>query len=472
MLDRGQISARSDLRIDDALEMVLGVYFIEDDINIRGATGYRANAGNRVLLLLDGVPVISSDTGGISWDIIPVHEVERAEVVKGAGSALWGSGAIGSVVNVITRPPNQVGTLSVRTAAGVYDDPSEEEWDWTNRTLHYERVDLGYSKAFGPTALRLAASRYASTSDRQAGDFNKWTASGKISRRFADASELELYLAWLRDHSGIFVQWRSPFVPDSTDMAPAQLFHLLLAQEAGNVLKVAWVNTYLKYTRPLSARSLVRLRLSLLRSMLGNQFDRGGEFSPAHGPGLELQFDWLPRPRHFVTAGVDAKLHRVEGKFFDGSHSEWVTGAFVQDEWRLRRNVRLTAGLRFNLHDLDDDAPYRQWSPRLGLNVRPTATLAVRASAERGFRVPTTAERAMSFETGNFRVIPVDGLRPERAWSYEVGGRQTLGSHSFVDVALFQNDYRDFVELGRFDPDRVADRCQLSKRQRRADSRR
>lgn len=52
----------------------------------------------------------------------------------------------------------------------------------------------------------------------------------------------------------------------------------------------------------------------------------------------------------------------------------------------------------------------------------------------------------MSFETGNFRVIPVDGLRPERAWAYEVGGRQTLGSHSFVDVALFQNDYRDFVE--------------------------
>ena len=63
VLDRGQISARTDLRIDDALEMVPGVYFMEDDINIRGATGYRANAGNRALLLLDGVPIISSDTG-------------------------------------------------------------------------------------------------------------------------------------------------------------------------------------------------------------------------------------------------------------------------------------------------------------------------------------------------------------------------------------------------------------------------
>jgi len=446
VLERSQIEARTDLHLDDALEMVPGVYFIEDDINIRGATGYRANAGNRVLLLLDGVPIISSDTGGISWDIIPVHEVERVEVVKGAGSALWGSGAIGGVVNVITRRPIQAGMFSVRAAAGVYDDPSEKVWDWTDRTLHYERVDLGYSKAFGPTGLRLAASRYASTSDRQSGDSNKWTASGKISRRFADASELELYLAWLRDHSSIFVQWRSPFVPDSSETAPAQLFHPLLAQEEGNILKVSWINAYLKYSRPLSARSHVRLRLSLLRSMLGNQFDRGGEFSPAHGPGLELQLDWLPRKRHFVTAGFDTKLHLVEGKFFEGGHSERVIGAFVQDEFRLRHNAQLTVGLRFDRHDLDDGEPYRQWSPRLGLNLRPTSTLAVRASVGRGFRVPTTAERSMRFKTNNFQVIPVDDLRPERSRSYEIGARRTLGRHSYADVALFQNDYRDFVE--------------------------
>lgn len=446
VLDRGQINARTDLRIDDALEMVPGVYFMEDDINIRGATGYRANAGQRALLLLDGVPIISSDTGGISWDIIPVHEVERVEIVKGSGSAQYGSGAIGGIVNVITRRPSQTGMFHVRSAAGIYDDPSESEWDWTDKTLHYERIDLGYSRAIGPTAFRLAASRYASTSDRQSGDFNKWTLSGKISRRFADAAELEFYVAWLRDHSGVFVQWRSPFLPDSTDSAPPQLFHPLLAQDDGNVLKVTWVNTYLKYARPLSARSHLRIRASLLRSVLGNQFDRGGEFSPAHGPGLEVQLDWLPRDHHFITAGLDSKFHLVEGKFFDGSHTEVALGAFLQDEWRLRHNLRLTAGFRFDQHDLDDDAPYRQISPRAGLNFRPTSSLSLRASAGRGFRVPTTAERSMSFKTGNFQVVPVDELAPERSWSYEAGLRQTLGPSTYVDAAVFRNDYSDFVE--------------------------
>jgi outer membrane receptor for ferrienterochelin and colicins len=446
VLGEAEISARTNLRLDEALEMIPGVYFMEDDINIRGATGYRANTGNRVLLLLDGVPLITSDTGGINWDIIPLHEVERVEVVKGAGSALWGSGAIGGVVNVITKRPSQQGLLSIRSTAGVYDEPSAAEWDWTDRTLHYERVDIGYSKAFGPTGLRVAASRYASTGDRQDGDFNKWTVSGKINRHFADASELEFYVAWLRDHSGVFVQWRSPFLPDSTDTTPAQLFHPLLSQDQGNVLKVTWLNTYLKYSRSLSARSHLRVRASLLRSMLGNQFDRAGAFSPAHGPGLEIQLDWLPRETHFISAGVDGKVHFVDGRFFDGSHTELALATFVQDEWRLRHNLRLTTGLRFDQHGLDGDGPYRQTSPRIGINFRPTSTLSLRASAGRAFRVPTTAERSMSFKTGNFRVISSDYLKPERAWSYEAGARQTVGGHSYVDAAVFQNDYRDFVE--------------------------
>ena len=70
----------------------------------------------------------------------------------------------------------------------------------------------------------------------------------------------------------------------------------------------------------------------------------------------------------------------------------------------------------------------------------------MRASAGRAFRVPTTAERSMSFKTGNFQVISSDHLDAERAWSYEAGARQTLGDNSYVDAAIFQNDYRDFVE--------------------------
>src|SRR5256886_14181134 len=71
--------------------------------NIRGSTGYVQGLGSRVLLLVDGVPANQGDRGGINWDLVPLDRVERVEGVKGAGSSLYGSAALGGVVNLITR---------------------------------------------------------------------------------------------------------------------------------------------------------------------------------------------------------------------------------------------------------------------------------------------------------------------------------------------------------------------------------
>lgn len=447
VLSASDIEARTNLRLDDALEMVPGVHFVEDDINIRGATGYRANAGSRVLLLLDGVPVVSSDTGGLSWDLLAMQDVERVEIVKGAGSALYGSGAIGGVVNVITRRPTQQGALTVRTTAGMYDDPSEPEWQWADgKRLTYSRAEVGYARAFGATSVRVSSSRYGGTGDRQDGDFNKWTLSGRVHRQLDDVSELELYGAWLRDRSSVFVQWRSPFVPDSTETGPAQLFHPLLTEQQDNRINLTWFNTYARYARTLSAHSHVQVRASLLRSTLGNQFDAGGAFSPAYGPGLEVQLDWLPAAGHYVTVGIDGRMHQAKGKYFLGDHRETAVAVYGQDEWRVRDNVGLTAGARLDRNAVRDGDVIYQLNPRFGLNWRPRTGLALRASAGRGFRMPTVAERSMSFKTNNFQVVPPEHLDPERSWSYEAGLRKSLGTSAYIDAAVFQNDYRNFIE--------------------------
>lgn len=447
VLSAADLAARTNLRLDDALEMVPGVHFVEDDINIRGATGYRANAGSRVLLLLDGVPVIASDTGGLSWDLLAMQDVERVEIVKGAGSALYGSGAIGGVVNVITRRPTEQGVLTVRTTAGLYGDPSESEWQWAQgKRLTYSRAEVGYARAFGATSVRVSSSRYGGTGDRQDADFNKWTLSGRVHRQLDEVSELELYAAWLRDRSSVFVQWRSPYQPDSTDSGPAQLFHPLLTEQQDNRLNLTWINTYARYARTLSAHSHVQVRASLLRSTLGNQFDAGGAFSPAYGPGLEVQLDWLPAPAHYVTVGIDGRTHLTKGKYFLGDHRETAVAVYGQDEWRLRDNVSLSAGARLDRNAVRDGAVIYQINPRFGLNWRPRTGLALRASVGRGFRMPTVAERSMSFKTNNFQVVPSEHLDPERSWSYEAGLRKALGTSSYLDAAVFQNDYSDFIE--------------------------
>jgi iron complex outermembrane receptor protein len=90
------ISTRNNLQIDDVLRYVPGVNMIQYQVNIRGSSGYSRGTGTRVLLLFDGAPFLTGDAGEIIWEAIPVWQIERIEVVKGAGSALYGSNAIGA----------------------------------------------------------------------------------------------------------------------------------------------------------------------------------------------------------------------------------------------------------------------------------------------------------------------------------------------------------------------------------------
>jgi len=82
------IAERNNITLDDALRYIPGVNVLSDQVNIRGSSGYNRGVGSRVLVLLDGLPYITGDTGEINWESIPMFEVDRLEVVKGAGSAL------------------------------------------------------------------------------------------------------------------------------------------------------------------------------------------------------------------------------------------------------------------------------------------------------------------------------------------------------------------------------------------------
>ncbi|MGH7451672.1 MAG: TonB-dependent receptor, partial [bacterium] len=134
-----EIRRRDRLRIDESLQTIAGVNLVGENVNVRGGSGYTllGLGASRVLMLIDDVPVLTSDLGRANWDILPVTEVGHIEVLKGAASVLYGAGGISGVVNVLTRRPTSTPSFSFRQSAGVYDDPSVDLWRWTNRTLYY-----------------------------------------------------------------------------------------------------------------------------------------------------------------------------------------------------------------------------------------------------------------------------------------------------------------------------------------------
>jgi iron complex outermembrane receptor protein len=123
-MDADAIRMRSVTSLDQALENAAGFGVIDGQIDLRGSTGFNWAAGSRVLMMVDGHPLINGDTGGINWDVVPVEEVEKVEIVKGAGSALYGSNAMAGMVNVITRDPSSIPETRARLTWGFYDTPA------------------------------------------------------------------------------------------------------------------------------------------------------------------------------------------------------------------------------------------------------------------------------------------------------------------------------------------------------------
>ena len=121
----------------------------QDNVSIRGSSGFSFGVGTRTIFLQDGFPLLSADNNDIKFDIIPLLFVDRVEVIKGAGSALYGTSALGGVINVLTSKPSDQGKLRTRIYSGIYDKPNYEQWDWSKKSLIDRGLDLAYSKKFG-----------------------------------------------------------------------------------------------------------------------------------------------------------------------------------------------------------------------------------------------------------------------------------------------------------------------------------
>ncbi|KUL00067.1 MAG: TonB-dependent receptor plug, partial [Synergistales bacterium 54_9] len=113
VIDREEIERGGGKNLSEILSQIPGIYVTprngrtqEDNIKVRGLV-------TQVLLLVDGVPYYNAThgAGAIAFDLrsIPLAEIERIEIVKGAGSALYGSMAAAGVINIITKKPEGEG---------------------------------------------------------------------------------------------------------------------------------------------------------------------------------------------------------------------------------------------------------------------------------------------------------------------------------------------------------------------------
>ncbi len=434
VLGENEVKRRNNFRIDDALLSVPGITIVGENINIRGGSGYNRLGGSRTLVLLDDVPILTSDLGEANWSILPVSEIEHIEVLKGAASSLYGSGALSGVVNIITKNPSKQHSLSFRQTSGIYDKPSVPQWKWTNKRLYFNKTDVSYSNSAGPLGLRLAVSHHQSTGDRQNGYLNRWYLTGKARWQVSNQSTLTLFSTYSNEDRELFLQWLEQ--NQALKVPPTDL---------NNRFKLSGYIGYLVYHKLFSPTFSSKIRLSYNQQLVGMPFNITNAFTPAIGLSGEVQFNWLPHPGHSLSMGLDYKRDNVASQYY-GKRSANGISPYIQEIWQVSRLLQLNTGMRIDTYTLVGDSVEAQLSPKIGFSYQPVYGSIFHFSVGRGFRAATVVERFISAGTKDFKALPNPDLQPERSVLFDAGIRQQINNAAYAELTLFSSTYKNLIE--------------------------
>jgi len=419
------------------------------DIQV-GIRGFNRRLNNRVLVLVDGRSISLDFIGLTLWPVIPLHieEIERVEIIRGPGSALYGADAYTGVINIITRAPGEgrsqttvgggnggrvramtlvsgrAGAVSYRAAAG-YDQeqsfgrligPSDMTYRVTAPDLDLARqgvrADVDLSSRVGATTLRggLLGAR----------DTIWFSGLGPLRRFYTDITFVQPW-AQVDTRWGALVQG----APRFSFMGRAFFNHV---RSDGD-----------EYLQRVGVTSLGN---RLYQNVLDVEARGGANFAPG---GVPIN----------VTLGAHYRLKHITWNFLDGDHLLHHFAGYAQAVARFLPNLSAVASLRVDVHPVLD-APIA--SPRLAVIFKPTERRALRLSGGTSFRTPTMLELYLDLQNPTSvpgvavrgqggEVYPGGRLRAENAVSVDLGFHDQTSDVFQYEVNAFYMRGADLIEL-------------------------
>jgi outer membrane receptor protein involved in Fe transport len=399
---------------------------------------------SRSLVLLDGVPFNDAFGGWVYWTALPMESAERIEVVNGASSSLYGSYAMGGVLNVVTRSPERR-TIAVKTQYGSRQSPkidfrASDVWGKVGVSIDGSAFDTdGYANVLqslrGPVDTKVAVQFGHVTlkadynpNDRvhafvRTGYFREERHNGKITTVGPLTEEVN-DTTWTYTSGGVRMQ-----LPDTSTLQ-ATVF----------VDDKTFNSNFLAIPDATAARSIGRLTLNQTvpsdafggmvqwsRALGANHvLTAGTDLRWVDGDSIEDAFD--------TTIGATKTLHRVAGG------TQRSLGIFVQDVFTPLADLTVTASARldrwrnYDAHNTETilstgavsdpilpDKNDSVISPRLGALYRVHERVSVWGDIASGFRAPTLNELYRRFSQGAVVTLANPALGPERLVGGELG---------------------------------------------------
>ncbi|GAB5466328.1 MAG: hypothetical protein Kapaf2KO_17640 [Candidatus Kapaibacteriales bacterium] len=454
------IRLRNTNTLDEALQYVPGVEINQDNISIRGSSGFSFGIGSRAVVLLDGFPLLAADNGDVKFDALPVYNLKRIEVVKGAGSALYGTSAIGGVINIITEEAEEGWNARVRSYSGGYLPHSYDEWRYTEEISFENGLDLAASYGGDGYSITYTGGLVEDNSYRQYDRSFRYNSYLNGTFDLGEFTELKVLLGYAEENRDDWIYWRNisrATIPAlrqdwlTSGLPDAEPFTQVNSKKttATATLKHIFKNGSFLVGRSGIFYSNFDNGLAELDVPESNreEWNRNIRESDAIASFTEIQYNLFLTEDIFLTSGVSSQFNSVQSINF-GDNLQSIFALYTQAEYKPVDDFTLTLGARIDAERTDTISSPAQFSPKLGLSYRATDDLSLRASVGRGFRAPIIAERYAAASFQGFNVVPNIDLKPETSWSYEVGGIYDLdlGFPLTFEVAGFLNDMSDLIE--------------------------
>lgn len=454
--------------VEEAVDQSPGVYAMDGQVSIRGGSGFAYGAGSRVLLLWNGIPMLSGDAGDAKWASIPMESASQIEILKGASSVLYGSGALNGIISLREREPGTKGEARFKVQGGFYGNPKRSTLKWWSKTPTFYQAEAYYGKMHKKFGYTVAVNGFSDDGFREGETEDRGRVSGTLFFRPEKMKRLKAGIGYnlFSQKIGSFIIWESDtFAYSPSGGADTSDAASTLSYSRGIRLSI---DPYVKFYDKKNNLHTLKTRYYLVTN---KNFTNDAQSSNAAILYGDYQFQHKWDKATAITMGLTGIRNDVTSNLF-GDHFANNIAAYAQYEQRFDK-LDITGGLRLEYSEQDNirgDSDYYLGKDstgkipvypilRLGAHYQLAKYTHLRASFGQGIRYPSVAERYTSTNVGALVVFPNPGLTPETGWAAEIGIKQAvkIGKNwkGLIDVAGFVNQYDNMMEFqfGVFNPE-------------------
>lgn len=367
--------------------------------------------GNSVLFLVDGERLAGETLDNVDYSRLNMDNVGRIEIVKGAVSSLYGSNAVGGVVNIISREAEKPWSVNLN---GRYGAHNEQRYGGS----------MGFNKG------RFSSMANIQYSSVDAIDLSKGTDNEHVGE-----------YSLIYGNSTFNLKERLVFKAMDNLKFTARAGYFFRERNSSESLK----DRYRSFSGGLKGNYDITQDDDLELSYSFEQYDKSDhlvlngrevrDYSNVQHTVRAL-YNHVFAGKHILSVGGDyMRDYLMSYQFKDnGSHTQHTSDAFAQFDWNPHKKFNIIAGFRFDYFSATDLA---RLSPKVGLMYK-IGNCSLRGSYAGGFRAPTLKEMYMNFYMGNiFMIYGNPDLKAETSHNFSLSAEYLKGCHSFAVTGFY-----------------------------------